>query len=489
MSSLRTRFFSGVVAAALAVVSGGLAAWANVPLTQISSDPFITATGQHRTEVEPDTFAAGSTIVSAFQVGRFFNGGASDVGFATSLDGGSTWTDGFLAATTVNGGKYDRASDASVAFDARHNVWLISYLGIFTHGSTNENDFTVDVVVARSTDGGLTWTANVPVDAPGNLFFDKNWTVCDNTPSSPFFGNCYTEFDNASQLDLVLMSTSNDGGLTWGPALTTQNHAVGLGGQPLVQPNGTVIVPIDNAFEATVLAFTSTNGGASWGPAVVVSPIRSHRVAGGLRTSPLVSAEMDAAGTAYVVWQDCRFRIACTSNDIVLTSSADGSTWSKVTRVPIDSTRSGADHFIPGLAVDRTTSGASAHLGLTFYFYPVAACTASTCQLNVGYISSVDGGATWGNPTQLAGSISLSWLPSTNQGVMVGDYISTSIVSGLAHGVFADATAPKKGLFNEAMFTPTSGLPVTGQVASGAADPVVSSASDFGSVIAPLTAQ
>src|SRR6266568_6224531 len=68
---------------------------ANVTLLQISSDPYTNSTSQHKTEVEPDTFAFGSTIVSTFQVGRFFNGGASDIGFATSTNGGKSFTNGF----------------------------------------------------------------------------------------------------------------------------------------------------------------------------------------------------------------------------------------------------------------------------------------------------------------------------------------------------------------------------------------------------------
>jgi hypothetical protein len=57
-----------------AVVVGGLLAAAtpasaNVAVTQVSTDPYTDAQAQHRTEVEPDTFAFGSTIVSAFQVG------------------------------------------------------------------------------------------------------------------------------------------------------------------------------------------------------------------------------------------------------------------------------------------------------------------------------------------------------------------------------------------------------------------------------------
>jgi len=56
---------------------------------QISSDPFTNPTSNHKTEVEPGTFTFGSTIVSAFQQGRFFDGGGSDIGFATSTDGGA----------------------------------------------------------------------------------------------------------------------------------------------------------------------------------------------------------------------------------------------------------------------------------------------------------------------------------------------------------------------------------------------------------------
>ena len=116
------------------------------PLTQISSDPYTNTTSNHKTQVEPDTFAFGNTIVSGFQVGRVFNGGAADIGFATSNDGGKTFINGFLPGITTvspHPGPYIRASDASVAFDARHKVWLISSLGLFPGGNTSEVDLLV----------------------------------------------------------------------------------------------------------------------------------------------------------------------------------------------------------------------------------------------------------------------------------------------------------------------------------------------------------
>ena len=440
---------------------------------QISSDPFTqatcaaSATTNHHTEVEPDTFSNGSTIVATFQVGRVFDGGSCDIGFATSADNGSTWTHGLLPGTTTfEGGTYNRISDPSVAFDARHNTWLIASLALT--GSTG-----AAVLVSQSTNGGTTWANPVTVHAQSGV--DKNWIVCDNTSSSPFYGHCYVEWDNNAAGNLLQMSTSSDGGTTWS-APATNNTGV-IGGQPLVRPDGTVIVPIDNASETAVGAFNSTNGGASWSAVTTIATIKHHTVAGNLRESPLPSAEIDGSGTVYVAWSDCRFRRACKTNDIVVSHSLNstGTSWSSVSRVPIDATNSGIDHFIPGLAVNKATSGGNAQLGLTYYFYP-----SGTTLMSVGFISSTNAGSTWSTAQTITSGMSTGWLATTTQGRMVGDYISTSYGSdNLAHGVFATASAPTSGTncsdvpdnCVEPMDTFSTGL-ASGSVSS-AADPVL----------------
>jgi hypothetical protein len=466
LASRRLRLTVVLTAAALvALVAGPVLA--NVGLTIVSNDPFTNSTSQHRTEVEPDTFAFGSTIVSAFQVGRFFNGGASDIGFATSTNGGTSWTNGFLPGITkFQGGSFDRASDPAVAFDPKHNVWMISSLALSEAGGVHG----AAVVTSRSTNGGLTWSNPVPTATGSDL--DKNWIACDTTASSQFFGNCYTQYDDHAAGNRIKMRTSADGGLTWGPARNTGDSASGLGGQPVVRPNGTVLVPFLSSSNQ-IRSFRSIDGGASWRATVLVSSVTSHTVAGALRTSPLPSAEIDAAGTAYVVWQDCRFRSGCPSNDIVMSKSTSETTWGTVTRVPIDATTSTVDHFIPGIGVDRTTSGASARIGLTYYFYPNRSCTAATCQLSVGFVSSTNGGSTWSTPTQVTGPMSLSWIANTSQGRMVGDYISTSVRNGSnAYPVIADAKAPSGSTFDEHMSAPTTGLAVTGGALRAQTGPV-----------------
>jgi hypothetical protein len=481
MSSIRIALFAAVVTAAFAVAAP---AQAQTSITQISSDPFAPdslPTAAHATEVEPDTFAFGSTVVTVFQTGRVFNGGSSDIGWATSLDGGGSWTHGFLPATTPAStptGPFFSVSDPSVAFDARHGVWLTSWLGGHQSGGG-----IVDVMASRSTDG-LSWSNPVVIAATG-VFYDKNWSVCDNTASSPFYGHCYTEFDNANLNDLEQMSTSTDGGLTWGPVTPTADRSHGLGGQPVVQPNGRVVVPFEGLTRGSgIRAFTSNDGGLTWSRSVRISTSTSHAVPG-LRTSPLPSAEINADGVVYVAWQDNRFEPGGTANDIVLSTSADGTSWSRVSRIPIDPVGSNVDHVIPGLAVDRTTAGASTALALTYYFQQPAGCVGLTCTIQVGFVSSLNNGQTWSSPQALSNPMQLGWLAPTTQGAMVGDYISTSFVAAQrAVGAFAIGFQPAGTLFNEPMF---AGLETVSGGSTGAGSTAVLYSGADSNLTAPPT--
>src|SRR6266542_4850251 len=78
---------------------------------RISVDTLTGAPGQHQTQVEPSVAGWGSTAVATFQVGRFTDGGAAGIGWATSTDAGCTCRSGVLPAlTTASGGTAPRAS-------------------------------------------------------------------------------------------------------------------------------------------------------------------------------------------------------------------------------------------------------------------------------------------------------------------------------------------------------------------------------------------
>ena len=173
-STRRKRFGRGVFVAGGViglVLSMASMALANVPLTKVSTDPYTNAESYHQTEEEPDTYSFGSTIVASFQVGRFSNGGANNIGWATSTDNGATWTHGFLPGTTIYAtppGTWARISDTAVAYDPQDDVWMIEGLAIDSSVTGKA------VIVNRSLDGGLTWENPVTVSVSGGSFYDKS---------------------------------------------------------------------------------------------------------------------------------------------------------------------------------------------------------------------------------------------------------------------------------------------------------------------------
>src|SRR5947208_1564361 len=399
-SSAARRLSVALALAAVAALTLTLVASANVAVTIIATDPFTNPTSQHATIVEPDTYSFGSSIVAAAQWGRFTDGGASDIGVSVSTNNGSSWTAQELPGTTVYStpaGPYARISDPSVAYDAKDNVWMVSGLAL----DANLNG--AAVTLNRSVGGCLSWqnAINVAV-ATGTQNFDKNWTVCDNTPTSPFYGRCYTTWDDFGHGNLLKIAYSTNAGQTW--TLSRTPNAGVIGAQPLTLPNGNVVVPLDNASE-TQLGYTiSTNGGVKFGQAFVITNITAFNDPGNIRSGPLPSAEISGDGKIFVVWEDCRFRSGCSTNDLVYTTSTNGSTWSAVQRIPTDpnGVNGTQDTRIPGVAVDRTTSGSTIKVGVGYYYYPNVGCPGG-CQLNVGYISSSNGGSTWTAQTMLRG--------------------------------------------------------------------------------------
>ncbi|MGZ4256601.1 MAG: sialidase family protein [Gaiellaceae bacterium] len=295
-------------------------------------------------------------------------------------------------------------------------------------------------------------------------------------------------------------------GVSFSPALA-RNHWVGvhvaattapqaghtgdIGGVPLVQPPppgsapgstcGRVVTPL-----ATngVSWWSSNDCGAHFSAETQITPnmTATHTVPQ-MRTSLLPTSAMDGAGNIYVVWQTRSFRVgstASTPNDIAMsvmpapTAANPNPAFGAPVRIPIDLPNDNTntrDHFIPGISADPNTSGSTAHLGLYFYSFPVANCAyadpanlSNQCDLQVGYVSSTDGGATWSSPTYLA-HMTLNSLVRSSQGLMVGDYSSADVIpagknkgksiSGFAVGL--------PGLSDtQNLFVATHGLPIVG---------------------------
>jgi hypothetical protein len=193
----------------------------------------------------------------------------------------------------------------------------------------------------------------------------------------------------------------------------------------------------EEALEGAIVSLHSTDGGVTW-QRFTVADLQSA-ANDPMRAISLPSVVGDAGGTIYAMWQDCRFRPSCSANDIILSTSTDGQTWTPPTRV----TR-GVDAFIPGLGADQSMPG---RLGLVYAYFDAKK------DLGVAFTQSANGGQSWTTAQRLdALPMKMSWLPRAEGGRMVGDYFSTAFAGGRVVPVYALAAPPLKGRFREGIF-------------------------------------
>ena len=395
---------------------------------RVHRDRHTNPESQHESEVEPDSLTVGATTVAVFQVGRNRSGGAASIGFATSKDSGLTWREGLLpglTAATQPAGPAARASDPVVAFDAAHGVWLAHSLAL-APGSTR-------LTVHRSADG-LRWSGPIDVAAATseNLAYDKNWITCDNGSASPFRGRCYVAYTLLGRGDSLAVQRSDDGGRTWSEPSLLQVTVTGV--IPVVQPNGRLVLPFWSG-RSGMVAVTSTDGGVTLGGPVAISTL-TPRDARPFRAPPLIAAELERGGGVLTTWQDCRFRPRCTGNDVVISRTTDGATWTTPVRIT-----TGRNVVLPTIGVEPGTG----RLAIAYYVI-------QRNGIDAELITSADG-TRWSAPQRLnARRMPLEWMPETSLGRMLADYIGVSWVRGRPLVVLALASPPRGGELRQAIY-------------------------------------
>jgi hypothetical protein len=214
---------------------------------QVSTDFLVTPdeTGfQVETQTEP--FVAANPereghLVVGYQEGRFFDGGARALGFAVSTDGGRRWRRGLLPGlTTLNGGSFPRASDPWVAFGNGGRVYYASL--VVDGGVLGNAPPRSEIVVSSSGDGGETWGHPVTVYRANNEFSDKEVVVVDTRDDSPYKGRVYVGWVNlgpAGSFNLV-MAHSTDDGQSFSRPFAIRSDGVNIGVMPVVGPGGVV---------------------------------------------------------------------------------------------------------------------------------------------------------------------------------------------------------------------------------------------------------
>jgi hypothetical protein len=307
-------------------------------------------------------------VVTDFQVGRVDVGGDADNGFATSLDGGLTWTYGNLPGLTKNAtnplttdvcpdlsvAPFDRASDAVVTFgkdpSGHAHGGYFAYAQSLVFDDATCNALPSGMAINVSSDGGLTWSSLI-VEADGVAGLnDKNWVVSDNQPAnfdcpSPapchHPGRTYIVWDRVASVEIAycdpdhgatpaaqgcdkIGNWSTVGGKIFQPIAGIQ----GIGAFPVVLNNGSAgltfgseTAPPCSPEEAPNCSITSTNwellpgaGSTPFGsplaptPPVTVSSYESNGVQG-QRAGGLPQVAYDpVTGDLVAAWEDNRFR-------------------------------------------------------------------------------------------------------------------------------------------------------------------------------------
>lgn len=406
-------------------------------LVRIASDRTTRAGAQHATIAEPHAHAVGRTIVTVFQAGRFRDGAAVAIGWATSRDGGRTWRDGLLPGRE----SFTRASDPVVTFDPVRGVWIAATLGVTGGGPSSAAS---GLLVTRSSDG-IAWEQPIVVDrAAGNLRFDKEWVTCDQWPGSPFRGTCYLSYTDLGSSGIALRA-SRDGGRTWSPpVLTAAGRPTEVGAFPVVRPDGTLVLLWAEEQEAIAVA-RSRDGGVTLDSPTVVARFTVRRPPG-VRSVAIPYADVTSDGRVWIAWEGCVVGSACNRQSVLVTSSPDALAWPQPDAVVLPGLRSA---YAPALAVERGTS----RVGLVAYG---AQPCPSACATDAFLVESRTEGAFGAARRLNSEPMRLDWTArgrlGEQDGSMLGDYFGLVYVDGRAVPVITLAQARAGAGFRQAAF-------------------------------------
>ncbi len=354
-----------------------------------------------------------------------------------SLDGGSTFTGVDLPLPpplTRNG--FDFGSDPGLAFDSNGTAYY-SYIVVFFGAGGGING--TEMAVARSSDQGATWTATYFAQQTGEAQFnDKPMiTVDTGTGTGHHHDRIYVAWDHATGNSSstkngndVLLSTSDDGGVTFSAPVSVSGPFTGKTGgiaaDPYVTGGGTLHVAWQDYAHGTIVDASSTDGGATFSSPHLIADVGGFQfnIAAQNLRGALVYPSCGAAGTTlYCSYMDG----SDAATSVYLAKSTDGgATWTSTT-VP-----AGGDQFNQWLAIDGSS------INVAYYDTGTHGATATRYTL----ARSTNGGASWTTtPIATATTDETCCAPSVDLGNQYGDYEGLAAMDGVVRPVWTDRRA------------------------------------------------
>jgi len=469
-----TFFAAGVgalcgVSGAAGTVTGPFLASGPSPFTGCTADD-PTVQQQFSTlypNAEPEPRAAinptdSSNIIGVYQQDRWDNGGARGLVASVSHDGGATWTPMAIPGITkCSIGAYDRASDPWVTFSPNGNAYAIS----LTFDVFDPNNA---IQVSKSTDGGDTWSAPIPVAADATNGLDKEsitadphdsnfvYAMWDRFISPPGFPpSDFGRFHAASYVQQAWFSRTTDGGATWETphvAFNPGTHAGTIGSIVNVLPDGTLVdglVVFSDHKEsstqlrgASVAVIRSTDRGETWSKKpIVIAPLDTSffgptdpDTGHPIRSGGLPDFTVDpASGNLYAVWED---DVPTGVDSIHFSQSTDGGlSWSApivINQTPTNIPSGDRQAFTPTVKV-----AADGTVGVTYYDFRNNDTSVPGLTTDYWFVSCHSSCATpanWGGERHVAGPFDEEQAADAG-GYFLGDY-EGMITNGSTFGPF-----------------------------------------------------
>jgi hypothetical protein len=274
-------------------------------------------------------------------------------GYSNSANGGHVFQD--------DGGLPGNQSGDNVLAVDRQGTFYYATLSTDAAGNSS-------VGVSKSTDGGVTFTppVNASTTANGPAFFqDKEWLTVDNSGEDSD-GNLYlvwTKFGGPGEQ--ILFARSTDGGNTWSAPLVLSGFGGHQAAMPAVGPEGELYVCWIDRGASQLLIQKSTDAGLTFanpvtgGGAVQTIVQIPGTMNGNIRANSFPSIVVDQeSGRIFITYAAS---VGADAGDVFLTVSHDhGKIWSAPVRVNDDATQT--DQWMPSVAV--TEEGT---VGVMFY--------------------------------------------------------------------------------------------------------------------------
>lgn len=376
-------------------------------------------------------------LVGVWQQDRWTNGGANANLSAVSNDGGRTWTTSSAAFSICSGGTWQRASDPWVSISPNGTAHQAA-LGVNGAGAL------LSVLVSRSLDGGLTWSAPIEVDPSRD---DKESITADPADSN----YVYVVWDKSSGNTVsAWFARSTDGGSSYEASRLIYDPPAGghaTAHQIAVLPDGTLVdvfvltTPAsgNNQQDASIAVLRSADRGITWSAPILVASDETIGTVDAetqkeLRTGagiPSMAADL-ASGVLYIAWTDARFS-TLERDGVALSKSLDGGlTWSAPVQV----------NQAPNVqAFSAAVAAGPGGVAVSYFDFRQDTNDPATLLTNYWRVVSSDGGATW-TETAVAGPFDMLSAPTAAVAPFLGDYQGLAAVG---NGFLSFFTAANSG--------------------------------------------